>query len=176
MSCYVGIDPGKKGAFAALDGDGRLLAVETTVDPHALAHFLNTHKPRHVFLEKAQSMPRQGIASAFNYGVGYGELIGVLTVIKTPYTLLRPAQWTKYAHTGTKDGAPKERSAEAFKRLFAGALDLARRPKGGLHDGIVDAALIALYGITLVNYPVGETGLLHPLLRPGSRLSHPFDE
>lgn len=146
MVTYVGIDPGKKGAFVAINGAEQIVACEKTVTGEELQIFCAIHKPRHVFLEKAQSMPRQGIASAFNYGCGYGELIGVLTAMAIPFTLVRPSYWTKALHVGTADGEPKARSAEAFKRLFPNT-EAARTPRGKLHDGIVDASLIALYGL-----------------------------
>jgi hypothetical protein len=146
MGVYVGIDPGKKGAFVAVNGNEQIIAVEKNVTGDDLFTFLSILNPRHVFLEKAQSMPRQGIASAFNYGQGYGELIGVLTARAVPYTLVRPSYWTKALHVGTADGEPKERSAEAFRRLYPREPS-ALTPRGKLHDGVVDATLIAVYGL-----------------------------
>jgi len=146
MGVYVGIDPGKKGAFVAVNGNEQIIAVEKNVTGDDLFTFLSILNPRHVFLEKAQSMPRQGIASAFNYGQGYGELIGVLTARAMPYTLVRPSYWTKALHVGTADGEPKQRSAEAFRRLYPRDAH-ALTPRGKLHDGVVDATLIAIYGL-----------------------------
>ena len=39
-------------------------------------------------VEQAQSMPKQGIAGAFNYGVGYGKILGVLAAWRFPSSSL----------------------------------------------------------------------------------------
>ena len=147
MSYYVGIDPGKKGAFAVIDSYGDLIAIEKTVTAHDLTQLLRTYRPRHVFVEKAQAMPGQGVSSMFAYGQGFGELLGVLTATGIAYTLIRPSTWTKPMHQGTAGDEPKKRSAEAFMRLFPASVEKTRLRSGRLHDGIVDAALIATYGL-----------------------------
>lgn len=147
MAYYVGIDPGKKGAFAVIDEYGALITVEKKVTAHDLTQLMRTFRPRHVFVEKAQAMPKQGVASTFSYGQGFGELLGVLTATGIAYTLIRPATWTKLMHQGTAGAETKKRSAEAFGRLFPTAVEKTRLKSGRLHDGIVDAALIAIYGL-----------------------------
>jgi hypothetical protein len=142
----IGIDPGQKGAFVAIDASHKIKAIGKSVTAADLAIFIELTSPSHVILEKAQSMPRQSVKSTFTYAQGYGELIGVLTCLKVPYTLVRPAIWTAKLHIGTSEGEPKARSAEAFCRLFPESIVSIRTPKGKLHDGIVDAALIALFG------------------------------
>jgi hypothetical protein len=143
----IGIDPGQKGAFVAIDASThKIKAIGRSVTAADLHEFLSFLDPEHVILEKAQSMPRQSVKSTFTYAQGYGELIGVLTCLRIPYTLIRPAIWTAKLHIGTSDGEPKARSAEAFCRLFPESIVSIRTPKGKLHDGVVDAALIALYG------------------------------
>jgi len=155
MGYYVGIDPGKKGAFAVIDSYGDLVMVEKSVTAHDLTQLLRTYRPGHVFVEKAQAMPGQGVSSMFAYGQGFGELLGVLTATAIPFTLIRPAHWTKAMHLGTAGDEPKKRSAEAFARLFPSAVEKTRLKSGRLHDGIVDAALIASYGLrhVLVGHP-----------------------
>ena len=143
----IGIDPGQKGAFVALDANThKIKAICKVVTAADLAIFIELNPPNHVILEKAQSMPRQSVKSTFTYAQGYGELIGILTCLKVPYTLVRPAIWTAKLHIGTSEGEPKARSAEAFCRLFPESIVSIRTPKGKLHDGVVDAALIALFG------------------------------
>lgn len=147
MAYYVGIDPGKKGAFAVIDEYGALITVEKKVTAHDLTQLMRTFRPRHVFVEKAQAMPKQGVASTFSYGQGFGELLGVLTATNIAFTLIRPTTWTKLMHQGTAGAETKKRSAEAFGRLFPAAVEKTRLKSGRLHDGIVDAALIAIYGL-----------------------------
>lgn len=147
MSYYIGIDPGKKGAFAVIDSYADLITVEKSVTPHDLTTLCKQYRPNHVFLEKAQAMPGQGVSSMFAYGQGFGELIGALTALGIAHTLIRPSQWTKAMHLGTAGSEPKKRSAESFARLFPTHVEKIRLRSGRMHDGVVDAALIATYGV-----------------------------
>ncbi len=144
-----GIDVGKKGGVAFLTG-----AEATAVAMPTLAAFiamLEWHAAAeaglHVFIEKAQSFPGgQGIASAFNYGQHFGELLGVIQALGIAHTLVRPAVWSKMMHAGTKDGETKARSLEAAQRLFPRVSLLATPRCKKPHDGIYESLLIAEYG------------------------------
>lgn len=155
----VGIDPGKTGGIAIIrpsytsQRDVDLLVMPEIQEFAAKMQWLETDTSAdcHVFLEKAQSFPGQGIASAFNYGVGYGELLGVLWALGLAHTLVPPRTWTKAIHAGTKDAEPKKRTLEAVQRLFPEmkltANDRCKKP----HLGIVDALAIAEYGRRKLN-------------------------
>lgn len=146
----IGIDPGKKGGIAklrALPVSGYAMSLILNVmpeDPRSFADHLRGDEALHVFIEKAQSFPGQGIASAFNYGRHFGELLGILHNV--PHTLVHPKIWTKAMHEGTTKADAKVRSLEAARRLFPNydfrATSKCKKP----HDGLIDAALIALYG------------------------------
>lgn len=152
----VGIDPGQKGGLVTLDGTGTIVDMRPMpADPREVATFLRLTReacglsrwPLHVMLEKAQSMPKQGIASAFTYGTHYGELRGILVALELEHTLVPPSAWTKAMHVGTRAGEAKVRSMEAARRLkptepFKMASSKATKP----HDGLVDAYLIAEFG------------------------------
>ena len=102
-------------------------------------------KDSHVFLEKAQSMPGQGVSSMFNYGVGFGTILGILAALKIPHTLVHPKTWCKVMHAGTTADDAKARSLEAVRRLFPSVPII--RPRCTKPDeGYVDAILIAEYG------------------------------
>ena len=49
-------------------------------------------------VERQQSMPKQGVASSFKTGVGYGIIIGVLAALDIPAYFLSPTQWKKMLH------------------------------------------------------------------------------
>ena len=151
----VGIDPGQKGAVVTLSPSGTIVDARPMPDLSELAGYLqelvqwsrHEHVPVHVWLEKAQSMPKQGIASAFNYGRHFGELLGAVVTLGLPHTLVPSSTWTKTMHAGTAAGDAKTRSLEAARRLapqetFKVAHSRAVKP----HDGLVDAFLIAGYG------------------------------
>ena len=144
----VGIDPGKTGALA--------LATHIEVEqmevmpefPKSILEILKSWKPDHVFLEKAQAMPKNGAVSMFKYGVSYGEIRGLLIAMAIPFTLVPPRTWAKVMHKGAdgKDTTAKEKSKEIAHRIFPHLNFLATERSKKPHDGLIDAALIAEYG------------------------------
>ncbi len=143
----VGIDPGRAGGYAAIT----LEQVSVSVLP-ATYLFADTIDSliaiglKHVFVEKAQCMPKNGAVGMFNYGQGFGELLGVLIALKVPFTLVPPRAWSKVMHAGVQGDDPKKKSITAAKRLFPNvelrATERCRKP----HLGMVEALLIAEYG------------------------------
>ena len=101
--------------------------------------------PCHVFCEKSQSMPGQGNVSMFNYGVGFGTLLGIMATLKIPHTLVHPKTWCKVMHSGTTADEAKARSLEAARRLYP-EVQLVRPRCTKPDEGYVDALLIAGYG------------------------------
>lgn len=151
----VGIDPGCTGAIVALSGGSEILfktlmpkAGAGLIDVPGLAAVFRTQlKECHVVLEQAQSFPKQGVASSFNYGRGFGSIEGVLGSLGIPYTLVRPHVWTRELHQGLpKEQAPKEKSLIVVKRLFPSEDLRASTRCKNFHEGYVDAVLIAEWG------------------------------
>jgi len=155
VEVIVGIDPGNKGGIVALDGQTAVLAEPMPATPkvgldlYALIELLEGLGPiRMVVLERAQSMPGQGIATTFRYGVGYGGILGVLAALRLPHTTVTPAVW----HRDLVGHRPSEGRDQAKAR----ALQVVRQRLPGLqvvpprcrtpHDGLVDAACLALWG------------------------------
>lgn len=146
----IGIDPGKNGGIAT-DVHGAV-SVKVMPEIHGFVDYIKrtmelVRKDRiYVYVEKSQSMPKQGVSSAFNYGRHFGELLGVLYSFDVPHVLVPPQTWTRIVHVGTKDGRAKDRSLEAARRLFP-TVNLMATPRCKReHDGIVDALLILDYG------------------------------
>lgn len=140
-----GVDPGQKGGIARING--ALIDVRPMSDIADFATCLSSdmHTDLHVWLEKAQSMPKQHAGGMFSYGVHYGELRGMLITLRIPFTEVRPQTWTKVIHAGTKGGVPKARTLEAVRKLFP---KVSLIPPGCRvpHMGIVDALAIAEHG------------------------------
>lgn len=147
---HLGIDPGQNGAITAIDVKGNMTAFFEKPSGKLLYEVIKELNPDTVIIEKAQTMPKQGIVSAFNYGAGYGELIAAVNICEVRYYLVSPRRWTSKMLIGTNSfDATKYRSSQAFKRLFpewAECKGLLNRA-GRLHEGVVDAALIGLYGL-----------------------------
>lgn len=161
----IGIDPGQTGGLARVDvpfesatsflvtpmptipkpkGGSRLLSLATLTDQLRYWRFPENSVCR-VFIERAHAMPKQGVTSMFNYGMGFGQIEGILAALTIPYTMVEARTWTKAMWEGTSDGDPKARSLIVARRLFPGVKLTVG--KGTVpHKGIVDALLIAEYG------------------------------
>lgn len=89
----IGIDVGAKGSLCHLNDSGRLI----TILPFALDIYVCYLKSLEsipiVIVEEVHSMPRQGVKSMFSFGTRFGEIIGILSALGIPYTLLKPKQW-----------------------------------------------------------------------------------
>lgn len=154
MELWVGIDPGIRGAVAAVDSSGSLQEV-FLLNGDARVFYEWASKSsiqiKHVYLEKAQPMPKQGICSVFNYSNGWGQLQGICIALELPFTLVPPQVWQKTMFVGTskmcgkKKRNPKERALEAANRVFAKKKRfwLATKRSTKPHDGLIDAALLA---------------------------------
>lgn len=166
----LGIDPGLDGGLAILSSDGLVIEVmptlgegKRTVDASWLADFLHTNSRFYgglhgAYLELVGAMPGQGVTSMFSFGEGFGVLKGVLAALGIPYTLVSPRKWQGAvlgAHTkGDSKGAAAVRAAQLFPGVNFRASQRSRKP----HDGMVDAALLAYYGASLLR---GEHALQH---------------
>ena len=144
----IGIDPGREGAIVRLDGsEAQALDLPYNggeLDGRQLTASLWVLGRAHVVVERAQSFPRQGIASAFKYGRDYGRILGVLDALGWPYETVPPAVW----HRAIVGGDPAEGKARAAQVVAQLLPDLELRPgrRKKPHEGIVDAAAIAVWG------------------------------
>lgn len=97
-------------------------------------------------VEAAQAMPKNGAVSMFNYGCGYGRILGVLEALKIPYQLVRSSKWSKPMLAGIESNVEgKERNVRAARNLnpeFVQAITKRTKPDMGL----IDAYLIAEWG------------------------------
>lgn len=94
----------------------------------------------HVFIEKAQVMPKQGIVSMGSYMKGFGIIIGICIGLQKPYSLVTPQAWKKEMMHGMQK--EKEASILRVRELYP-KLDLSRKKD----HGVADAILIVLYGL-----------------------------
>ena len=155
MQLAVGIDPGLRGAIAALDTAGGIVGLWPMpvaggeVHAAGLADLLrslrcldNHQDIGHVCLEKVGAMPKQGVASTFRFGTGWGMVRGVCAALSVPVTLVPPTVW-------------KPRVLLGLPHDKAGAIRFctARWPHAELilpgcrvpHDGMADALCLAAY-------------------------------
>jgi Holliday junction resolvasome RuvABC endonuclease subunit len=149
----LGIDPGIHGGLAIIDVincaapqlidaiDVPIVGVKAKerVDALGICAWIEAHKPiDHAAIERAGSMPKQGVASTFKYGRAVGSLETTIALCGIPLTVLEPAVW-KRRHG--LYGADKETSRQRALQLFPAAHALLARRKD---HGRAEAALIAL--------------------------------
>jgi len=159
----AGIDVGNQGAIVCLDGDKVVLAEvmpllnvgkgkrnKYLIDMRKLWETIMDMDPQMVVLEKAQSMPGQGVSSVFNYGVGFGALQMALIVSGFPHEIIHPRKWQKVVLDGLPGNDTKKRAILKCQRRLP-SLDLTPGKKRKPHEGLADAACMALFAQTLVN-------------------------
>jgi hypothetical protein len=144
----LGIDPGQNGGIAVIV-DGELTeCVAMPQTEHDINEFFEKHKDAKVaFLEQVHSMPKQGVASTFTFGKGYGFLRGLLVANKVVFLDVTPNEWQKMLRIKAIKNEPKTAHKN---RLKGRAQQLFPNQKFTLKTA--DAALIAWYGWQLSKY------------------------
>jgi crossover junction endodeoxyribonuclease RuvC len=139
----LGIDPGQHGALVFLGLDGRICeiedmpCIEKEINAHMMARLIQGYGPvLQAVVEQAHSMPEQGRVSIFNYGVGYGKILGVLAALDVPITHMPSSKWKKKWNLGRDKNMSRQRATERWP-------DWADNFKLVKHDGRAEAALIA---------------------------------
>jgi crossover junction endodeoxyribonuclease RuvC len=134
----IGIDPGRSGGIACIGPGGQDVQVykldNTDRDVYEkLQEFVE--QAEFAFLEKVHSMPKQGVASTFKFGVSFGFLQGILIASGIPFELVTPQKWQGYLSCRTRGdkNVTKARAQELF-------------PDVKCTHAISDSLLIAEYG------------------------------
>jgi crossover junction endodeoxyribonuclease RuvC len=101
-------------------------------------------------------MPKQGVASSFTFGMGYGIWLGVVAAFQIAYTQVTPQRWTKLLLADMVKGDSRAvlRAAQLYP-AFAGQL---RTKRGALELGRADALLLAHYGKVTAASTIADAG------------------
>lgn len=145
----IGIDPGLSGAIAMLDERGDVVFVDDlpVVRDNKLAWIdggelqsliINWRSGRQctAMIERVNAMPQQGVSSSFQFGVGFGSILGVLQAMSIPIEFVRPTNWKKAMALSSDKKAALHKA-----RLLYPDVDLHLAK----HDGRAEALLIARY-------------------------------
>ena len=137
---YIGVDPGKSGAMAVINGENVTVIPfdeKAYIDILLDCDILNTV----ACIEHVHSMPGQGVASVFNFGMNFGWIQGIFAAYGIPFELVHPQKWKK-EFSATSD---KNTSVDVCKRLFPTvSLKKTERCKKD-YDGLAEALLLAEY-------------------------------
>jgi crossover junction endodeoxyribonuclease RuvC len=158
----LGIDPGLSGGIAVLDSYYRATidaidipthgeGAKRRVDAAAVMRFIRIWEPDIAFIERAGSMPGQGVASSFNYGRAAGALEAAVACAGIPITMVEASVWKRAL--GLPGGkANKEMARQRAIQLFPSASCFVRMKD----HGRAEAALIAYYGLSKQQSPTSE--------------------
>jgi crossover junction endodeoxyribonuclease RuvC len=141
-SPILGVDPGITGGIAFLFAN-RVVAEDIPtaggdVDVDTLVRRVREMQPALAIIERANAMPKQGVASTFKYGVAYGALRTVVALCNIPYRLVTPGKWKN--HFGLD--SDKEKSRALAIQFWPGCGYFSRKKD----HGRAEAALLARYG------------------------------
>lgn len=147
----LGIDPGKTGGLAILDGEtGQVVAVHpmpmvgSEFDVESLFQVIQALPDgSRVVLERVNAFPKQGVSSVWAFAFGVGMIQGLVRASHVPLELVSPVTWQKASCGST--GGDKSVTTSWVARMFPGTqlvLKGCRKP----HEGICDALGIAHWG------------------------------
>jgi len=99
----LGIDPGSvSGAYAFLDaGTGAIIdvgdipVVNRMVNAYEWAKLVAFWMPDLAVIELVSAFPKQGVSSAFNFGMGCGLIQGAVAANTIPMMHVSPSKWKK---------------------------------------------------------------------------------
>ena len=140
----LGIDPGVTGGLAWVYARGQIDAKDIPtaggeVDVDTIVGMLKEQRPTVTFIERVHSMPKQGVASSFKFGMAYGALWAVVVASGIPLHRVSPTVWKKHFHLS----ADKEQARALAIQYWPGTGLFARKKD----HGRAEAALIARYGL-----------------------------
>lgn len=142
---YLGIDPGFSGAWGMIDHNGKYQSCGDMLhnDKHILSRAVWAEmcqavdrQDLEIIVESVHSMPRQGVASTFKFGMAYGAAISIAERFNCPWHLVTPKKWKKLLGLDSD----KDNSLELARSLWPNApLHLKK------HNGRAEALLLAEY-------------------------------
>jgi Holliday junction resolvasome RuvABC endonuclease subunit len=119
VTLFLGVDPGASGAFAVVTANGQCEGwIKSKETEHDVATWLRERamRIRAGLLEQVHSMPKQGVASSFKFGMSYGFCRGILVASGVAFETITPLKWQQAMRCCT--GGDKNVSKAAAQRLW----------------------------------------------------------
>ena len=145
----LGIDPGLAGGVSVVSQEGIIKIISTPVirtkkwkgksqyDATEMVDLLVPLSISKAYVEKVHSMPSQGVASSFTFGVGWGMWLGILAALKIPHELVTPQRWQKTLFKDLPGKDPKQKGKLFMSQRFPGLT---------VKKSLIDACLIGYWG------------------------------
>ena len=140
---YLGIDPGFSGAWGLIDHHGNFKACG---DMHHTDKYILTDKifgeiideihgdDHQVVVETVHSMPKQGVASSFKFGVAYGGAVALADRLNSAWHMVSPQMWKKALALDSD----KQKSLDLARKLWPDA-PLKRQKDNGRAEALLMA-------------------------------------
>lgn len=161
MKYYLGIDPGKAGAFVVLDENSNIVEkigtplIGKEYDKHGIISILTKYPYQKIGLENPDVIFGIGKSSVASLSNCVGLIEGMMLALNIPFLLIKPKEWQKecWKHVKTQkkpDGKndPKATSIIAAVNLWPKEnFKITNKGSSSVNhnDGMVDAGLIAEY-------------------------------
>ena len=162
----LGIDFGKQGGFALLKDEHIVqkwimpLTEDNDINPIGVQKIIEEIKEQStdvkVYGEKLHALFNSSAKSTFSFGQAYGTVIGVIESHLAPVKLVRAVDWQKrifkdqdVAEVKKKNSKRRDTKIMALHsalKLWPDEVWTQSPRHRKLHDGMIDACLIALYG------------------------------
>ena len=137
---FLSIDPGAvSGAYALFFAGkpvkvGDLPVANGQLDGAELGRMVAGMEPEAVVVERVASMPKQGVASTFKFGMAVGIIHGVLLSNEVPLHLATPGTWKRHFHL---TGTDKDAARALAIRLYPALQGLHRKKDQGRADALL---------------------------------------
>lgn len=137
---FLSIDPGAvSGAYALFFAGkpvkvGDLPVADGQLDGAELGRMVAGMEPEAVVVERVASMPKQGVASTFKFGMAVGIIHGVVLANEVPLHLVTPGTWKRHFRL---TGTDKDAARALAIRLWPGMQGLARKKDQGRADALL---------------------------------------
>jgi crossover junction endodeoxyribonuclease RuvC len=120
---WVGIDPGQSGCACLLtDSQVHFHSFESADQAAFKLESWAAEYQISVILEKVHSMPKQGVASTFKFGVNFGIWQGILAALNIKFQMVTPQKWKRAMLGKPMKGEDKKGKAISFARQIIPAL------------------------------------------------------
>lgn len=134
---FIGIDPGMSGAIAKIGAAIDAVPFKDLTEKDILniiGGFIFPPEDSFTFIENVHSMPKQGVASSFKFGMNFGFLKGCVYGFGGRFELVSPQKWQK--ELGCMSHGDKNVTKAKAQQLF---------PTMKCTHAISDALLLAEY-------------------------------
>lgn len=144
---YMGIDIGKNGAAVVINDSGRI--VGKALFKKEMSEFCQmlTHVfIKNIYVEQVFGFRGMGVKQTFGIGHSAGFIDGILLAHRKTAQYVSPRTWQAFFGLKDMKEEKKERVRVLAKQYFLNETFLASDRCSIAHDGLCDAAMIALWG------------------------------